>query len=492
MNSFINIGQRDNIFSGFKNNIEKAKSTLGALSKNGESIKIAEVKGADEKNWRPIATPKQRKKVMEEFGRISEIASVLGSTPLISSPGPDAVTKVLNDISTNKDTPIQRFRNLKSYGMDDPKQLVTFSGLSYSEVQIQLAKIKEEETEGLYTEAERERINAALRKKRVDIYAELAGISVHDRWNTYGVVLDNTVGGYFKSMIAYGSGGVGKTWDMNASMKKFVVHRKKRTIMLKEDFKKYYGEFAHWDSNSTKPIPTSDWRELRQYDPTKNFEDDDYEFVVLGGSISPVMTYSSIYQHNGKIIVFDDIDKILKNKEGLDVLKGALDGEMKDISWATANTPKDMEGNEVPKTFKFKGRAIFITNLTTEQLRVPELRPLTQSRAEQVNLTMTKQETIDKLQSLVPILELKDAYGVPVEASEVEVQTALDYMVDLQDVIDPGYFNARKLGGLTKLLKIAQGDPTKFRTMAASSVDAPTGNQLPTDYDFNYESIKRK
>ena len=58
------------------------------------------------------------------------------------------------------------------------------------------------------------------------------------------------------------------------------------------------------------------------------------EYVVFKGYSTARGLYNTLYDNNGKLIIFDDCDSILEDKVALNILKSALDSYSKrTISW---------------------------------------------------------------------------------------------------------------------------------------------------------------
>lgn len=90
------------------------------------------------------------------------------------------------------------------------------------------------------------------------------------------------------------------------------------------------------------------------------------EFVKLSGKNTPAGLYTTLYQYNDKIIVFDDCDSVFKDKDGINLLKAALDTyDVRTISYKSSKGIKaGARGQLIPGTFEFTGKCIFVTNLT--------------------------------------------------------------------------------------------------------------------------------
>lgn len=115
----------------------------------------------------------------------------------------------------------------------------------------------------------------------------------------------------------------------------------------------------------------------------------DADFVVIKGFSTAKALYRTLWENNGKIIIFDDADSVHRDPIGANILKGALDSDPKRvISWGADF--KDTE--ELPNKFEFTGRVIFISNLPLVKFPQPLL-----SRAMKVDLTLNTEEKVDRI-----------------------------------------------------------------------------------------------
>jgi len=116
---------------------------------------------------------------------------------------------------------------------------------------------------------------------------------------------------------------------------------------------------------------------------------DDNEWVTFKGYSTARGLYNTLFDHNGKLIVFDDCDSVLEDKVALNILKSALDSyETRQISWMAKMTKSD----EYPSQFNFTGRVIFISNKDRSKIDGAIL-----SRSLTVDLSMTPQEKIERM-----------------------------------------------------------------------------------------------
>jgi hypothetical protein len=87
-------------------------------------------------------------------------------------------------------------------------------------------------------------------------------------------------------------------------------------------------------------------------------------FRVIKGYSTPKGLYRTLYENKDGVIVFDDCDSVLKDAVSLNLLKGALDSySRRIISWRA-----DIKDEDLPTSFEFKGRVIFISNLASSNI----------------------------------------------------------------------------------------------------------------------------
>lgn len=118
-----------------------------------------------------------------------------------------------------------------------------------------------------------------------------------------------------------------------------------------------------------------------------------FEFVFFKGYSTARGLYNTLYDNNGKLIVFDDCDSVLEDKVAINILKSALDSyDKRTITWMTKMNKSD----DYPQQFDFTGRIIFISNKKKESIDSAIL-----SRSLTVDLTMTGDEKISRMAQIL-------------------------------------------------------------------------------------------
>ena len=156
-----------------------------------------------------------------------------------------------------------------------------------------------------------------------------------------------------------------------------------------------------------------------------NLEDNDW--VTFKGYSTARGLYNTLFDHNGKLIVFDDCDSVLEDKVALNILKSALDSyETRQITWMAKMTKSD----EYPNQFNFTGRVIFISNKDRSKIDGAIL-----SRSLTVDLSMSPQEKIERMSFILPRILPKVPLDVKVDALNFLDQNKVSAQLNLRTLI---------------------------------------------------------
>jgi hypothetical protein len=132
-------------------------------------------------------------------------------------------------------------------------------------------------------------------------------------------------------------------------------------------------------------------------------------FVTVKGYSTPKGLYRTLFENQNATIVFDDCDSILKDPVALNLLKGALDSYSKRIiSWNAESFGKD---DDLPRSFEFKGRVIFISNMDQDKID-----QAIRSRSMMIDLSMTDEQKIDRMEHIAQSDEFLPEYTVDIKA----------------------------------------------------------------------------
>lgn len=222
----------------------------------------------------------------------------------------------------------------------------------------------------------------------------MSTFTINQRFEFLGNLTQMVICGITPSLIVVGEGGLGKTHSVNQSIK--------NTDMCKSDY------------------------------------------VFFKGYSTARGLYNTLYDNNGKLIIFDDCDSVLEDKVALNILKSALDSyDNRSITWMSNMNKND----DYPQQFDFTGRIIFISNKSKESINDAIL-----SRSLTVDLTMTPNDKIERMTSILGSI-------LPEYTLEAKKE-ALDFLKTVKDEVN---LNMRMLIMVTK---IRDSYPSNWRDMA--------------------------
>lgn len=139
-------------------------------------------------------------------------------------------------------------------------------------------------------------------------------------------------------------------------------------------------------------------------------------FTFVKGYSTAKGLYRTLFENNKSIIVFDDCDAVLKDPVALNILKGALDSYGKRIiSWNA-----DMRDDDLPKSFNFEGRVIFISNMSQDKID-----QAIRSRSMMIDLSMTTSQKIDRMEFISKLDEFLPEYDASVKADALGLIRAI-------------------------------------------------------------------
>ena len=173
-------------------------------------------------------------------------------------------------------------------------------------------------------------------------------------------------------------------------------------------------------------------------------------YVVIKGYSTPKGLYRTLYENNGGVIVFDDCDSVLKDAVSLNLLKAALDSYSKRvISWRA-----DIRDDDLPTSFLFTGRIVFISNMDSSSLDQAIL-----SRSMVVDLSMTAAQKVERMRHLI-----KQADFMPDFSTRIK-NDSMDLIDTLKDSI-----KELSLRSLIKTAKIRATGNKNWRDLAEYSL----------------------
>jgi hypothetical protein len=137
--------------------------------------------------------------------------------------------------------------------------------------------------------------------------------------------------------------------------------------------------------------------------------------ITKGSSASQAdnirIIYSTLYEFNGKISVFDDFDSALEDINVINLLKAALDSYPIRIISMPDIARNDQSVNSLPSKFEFTGKIIIITN--KEKINTAIM-----SRIPSINVDFTEKEFLANIKHLLKYLNPTVSLAIKEEVLE--------------------------------------------------------------------------
>lgn len=207
---------------------------------------------------------------------------------------------------------------------------------------------------------------------------------LNDRFEVLADMTDAATSGVIRSMIVSGPGGLGKSYTVEKTL-------------------------SSWDPNGNN-------------------------YTVVRGYIRPTGLFKLLYQNRapGQVLVFDDADSVFLDDVAINLLKAVCDStEERIVSYMTEGMLIDEDTAErLPKSFKFEGTIIFITNVDMDAMvdagskMAPHFEALI-TRSHYIDLAMkTRRDYIIRIKQVVAAGMLRGR-GLDAEA-ETDVMEFID------------------------------------------------------------------
>lgn len=206
---------------------------------------------------------------------------------------------------------------------------------------------------------------------------------------------------------------------------------------------------SHTVSAALREAGFNDVSVLDEFEVGDNIPKNSYR--VVKGYSTPKGLYRTLYENRNSVIVFDDCDSVLKDPVSLNLLKAALDSySRRIISWRA-----DIKDEDLPTVFEFKGRVVFISNLSSTSL---DQAIITRSLA--VDLTMTAKQKVERMRFLLTQPDFMEDFEAV-------------HKNDAMDLVDALCDNIKELSlrTLMQVIKIRKSNPNgKWKDLAEYAI----------------------
>ena len=206
---------------------------------------------------------------------------------------------------------------------------------------------------------------------------------------------------------------------------------------------------SHTVSAALRDAGFNDVSVLDELDVGDNIPKNSYR--VIKGYSTPKGLFRVLYENRNSVIVFDDCDSVLKDPVSLNLLKAALDSySRRIISWRA-----DIKDEDLPNVFEFKGRVVFISNLSSGSM---DQAIITRSLA--VDLTMTAKQKVERMRFLLTQADFMEDFAMTHKSDAMElIDTLCEKIKELS------------LRTLMQVIKIRKSNPNgKWKELAEYAI----------------------
>lgn len=186
------------------------------------------------------------------------------------------------------------------------------------------------------------------------------------------------------------------------------------------------------------------------YDPDLHTAGDgDYDIFEAPNPGSAKKLIEILKKHNGKVIMFDDTDAILTQKQYAAIMKKAtIDTQDRVLS-----DPDDPSNN-----FKFTGRIVVMTNKNVGDVAaVSEDAKAIMSRAASIDINVTKNEQLEVMKKRIHGMKFEKLPRlIDPEEDRKERDDVMAFIEKNVDKIDPSNFTPRLIGNIIKAKREAE------------------------------------
>jgi len=173
-------------------------------------------------------------------------------------------------------------------------------------------------------------------------------------------------------------------------------------------------------------------------------------YTVVKGYSTAKGLFRLLYENKDSVLVFDDCDSVLKDPVSLSLLKTALDSySQRVVTWRA-----DFKDEDLPNTFLFKGRVVFISNMSSTQLDQAVV-----TRSLCVDLSMTTLQKVERMRHLLTSGEFMPEY------EQVHKQDAMNLIAEVQDTV-----KELSLRTLIQCVKIRKAGSANWRELAEYAI----------------------
>lgn len=184
----------------------------------------------------------------------------------------------------------------------------------------------------------------------------------------------------------------------------------------------------------------------------RTLDDENITPVLVNSHITPLALFGLLYQHRGEeVIFFDDVDSMFSSMAHLGLLRSALWGSPRIVTYGSSQMPSDL-----PPSFEFTSRCVFAANVIPKR---NDAFLAVLSRCDVFELSATNEEVVDLMRAVA----VKGFNGVSPE----ECTTVIDFIAEHAD---DRQLSMRLLGPSLRKFGYARAEGLDWRPLVISQL----------------------
>ncbi len=184
----------------------------------------------------------------------------------------------------------------------------------------------------------------------------------------------------------------------------------------------------------------------------RTLDEEGIQPVLVNSHVTPLALFGILFQHREEaVLFFDDVDSVFSSMPHLGLLRSALWGSPRIVTYSSSQLPGDL-----PPRFEFTSRCIFAANVIPKR---NDAFKAVLSRCDQFELAATNEEVIDLMRSV-------SARGFDGLAPD-DCATVIDYIAQHAE---DRQLSLRLLGTSLRKLKYARSEGLDWRPLVKSQL----------------------
>jgi hypothetical protein len=184
----------------------------------------------------------------------------------------------------------------------------------------------------------------------------------------------------------------------------------------------------------------------------RTLDDEGLTPVLINSHVTPLALYGILYQHRDEqIIFFDDVDSMFSSMAHLGLLRSALWGSPRVVTYGSSQLPSDL-----PPSFEFTSRCVFAANVIPSK---NQAFAAVLSRCDIFELSATNEEVLDLMRSV----SAKGFHGLTPDDCNMVIDFIAENCEDRQ-------LSMRLLGPSLRKLQYARNESLDWRPLVKSQL----------------------